>query len=103
MSPFTWYRCEDYDKDSFNCILLKDFKENRIVESYHVMIKEGKMTQIMKGDHHCDRPEVWHLLDDYGLVEKMEKWRDFVEAKSLLSGKNKLIVSINNNKLSRVW
>lgn len=103
MSPFTWYRCDEYEKNSFNCVLLKDYKEGDTVESYHVMVKEGKIVQIMKGHHSCFSPERWYLLDDYSLVEKMEKWKNFTEAKSLLSGKDKLIVSIKNNRLSRVW
>lgn len=102
MKTNTWYRCKDYDKDSYNCILLEDYKEGEYVLSYHAMIKHKKIVQIMKGFHSCTESSAWFELDD-DISDDLDSWMNFANARSLLSGKSKLIVSIKENKVHKAW
>ena len=104
-----WYRAEDHEDmpNSFNCIYLLEVAEkSAIVLSYHLMIKDGEITQIMNGQTHIhdDMDEIWYPLEDEKLIEQANKWIAFIEAKNLLSEiRKRFIVSIKNNRLHKIW
>lgn len=104
-----WYRAKDHKNmpNSFNCIYLLEIEEGRLYpKSYHLMIRDGKIIQIMNGQTFIgeDMDEVWFPLEDEKLVEEANKWAAFIEAKNLLREVRKnIIVSIKNNKLNKVW
>ncbi|MFW6002537.1 MAG: hypothetical protein ACOCQD_04280 [archaeon] len=109
MEVFKWYRSE-YHKNmsnSFNCIYLSEEpKGDTLVNSYHLMIKNGEITQIMNGQTHAfdDMKDMWFPLEDENLIEKADKWRNFIEAKNmLLEVSKRFIMSIENNKLKKIW
>lgn len=104
-----WYRAKDHEDmpNSFNCIYLLEVARKRaIVPSYHLMIKNGEITQIMNGPTHIrdNMNETWYPLEDERLIKQANEWIAFIEAKNLLSEINKrFIVSIKNNRLHKIW
>lgn len=109
MKTFTWYRTSDHPMmlNSFNCIyLIEKPLEGSRVKSYHLMIKDGNIVQIMNGATFIDDDidVTWTLLENEGLIEEANKWITFIKAKNALKEVDKrIIVSIKNNRLNKVW
>lgn len=109
MEAFKWYRARNHKNmpNSFNCIypIEKPIK-GITASSYHLMVKDGKITQIMNGQTYVneDIDDIWYPLEDENIIRKADKWRNFIEAKNiLLEVSKKFIISIENDKLKKIW
>lgn len=101
----TWYKADEYQDGHYNCILLKDnISHGASTPSYHAMIKDGKIIQVMSGFTRVDDSEIWQPLSNTEMEKILENWVTFIEAKQSLLGLRKVVVaSVENDKLKKVW
>jgi hypothetical protein len=105
-----WYKARDHKNmlNSFNCIYLieEPTTEKRQVKSYHLMIRDNGITQIMNSSTRLydDMNATWFPLENKKIIKKANKWIDFIKAKNLLNDTSRrFIISIKNDKLNKIW
>lgn len=103
METETWYKEKEYKIDHYNCIFLRDnISHNVSIPSYHAVVRDGKIIQVMSGFTRVDSFEDCCPLNNPKIEATLDSWITFIEAKEALSGEKDVVVSIEDNKLKRV-